>query len=68
MASKWVEKGMEFIMKNEDVLEILNDISSYLYKEKYHEILKYIEKKKTEIKDKRDPVSEYIDDLVDSLK
>ena len=55
-------------MKNEDILKMLEDISNYLVRENYQQALDYIEKKKTEIKDGKDPASEYIDNLVEKLK
>ena len=55
-------------MENKDIVEMLDAIANYLNREEYQNALEYIEGKKSEISDKIDPTSEYIDDLVAKLK
>ena len=55
-------------MNNDDVIKMLDDINNYLCREEYHKAFDYIDRKKAELKEKKDPVSKYMDDLVDNLK
>lgn len=55
-------------MENKDIVEMLDAITNYLNREEYQKALKYIEGKKSEISDKIDSSSNYIDDLVAKLK
>lgn len=55
-------------MENKDIVEMLNAITNYINREEYQKALEYIKGKKAEIKNKIDPSSEYIDDLIEKLK
>ncbi len=55
-------------MENKDIVEMLDAIINYINKEEYQKALRYIEGKKSEVKGKIDPSSEYIDSLVENLK
>lgn len=56
------------IMKNKDIVEMLDAIINYLNREEYQKALNYINGKKAEITDKIDPSSEYMDKLIEDLK
>lgn len=51
-----------------DIINILEDIESYLKNGKVEEALLYIENKKREANAKKDKASDYIDDLIKNLK
>lgn len=55
-------------MKNADVLNILNDINSFIEKNEYSKAIVYINTKKNEIKNEIDPASEYMDKLINEIK
>jgi hypothetical protein len=60
-------KGV-YLMKNADILDMLNNIEILLEREEYQQIIDYIQRKKAEIKSDNDPSSQYIDKLIDELK
>lgn len=55
-------------MENKDIVEMLDAIINYLNREEYQKALNYIDRKKTEINDKIDPSSEYMDGLIKNLR
>nr|DAY61742.1 MAG TPA: hypothetical protein [Caudoviricetes sp.] len=55
-------------MNNTEILEMLNNIESYIKHEEIEEVLKYINSKKKELHIKKDVASEYMDKLLENLK
>lgn len=55
-------------MKNENIIDMLNNIEEYINREEYEQAINYIQRKKAEIKIDNDPSSRYIDELTKDLK
>lgn len=55
-------------MENKEIIGMLDAIINYLNREEYEKARDYIHTKKAEITKKIDPVSEYMDKLVENLK
>lgn len=54
--------------ENADVLNILNEINNFLEREEYFEASEYIKTKRREIDKEVDPVSDYMDKLIQDIK
>jgi hypothetical protein len=63
-----MQKKEVHIMKNENIIDMLNNIEEYINREEYEQAINYIQRKKAEIKTDNDPSSRYIDELIKDLK
>jgi hypothetical protein len=55
-------------MKNNEIIENLNCIKSFINKKEYKKAIDHIEKIKASLLEESDPVNEYMNNLVSDLK